>query len=203
MKISDNLPGKARSFEEMVRVLGFRESQLRCRLLKTIRFSNFFTDDVILSKLTPNENQKLDQLCTEAAVSEEHYQSAEKYPISELIPKEIGPEVKSVEFAGGNDKIQFLLLKGWKREAFVEADYFHTIQKRHSDARWFFSNETDFWKKPIVLLDIFNEESTDAELLGIIATIAIEPTKTIEWKSASNKWIRHKTERSWRYRKCE
>ncbi len=168
MKVVGKIPGNGRSFEKMLEAIQ-SNANWYLKLLKTISSTKYFTNNVLVTKLTEEDAKLI------APIARKHAKTLSnvvQLDFSTVLPKKLGSRVKSAEFAGKGKTYYLVLLRGEGREALVEMRSFLTLLERHPDAEWYFARGRNYWKKPILLLD--NDGFFKGTMLGALVPVFVK-----------------------------
>jgi hypothetical protein len=191
IKVANSIPQKAKSFEELLKSILTKPSEMRCRLLKTAQETGFLSDDMLLTRLSNKERSSIEQKHWDALISDTEYAKATPMSLGDILPRRLTCEVERAKFVGGDEFNQLVSLRSGDLRVFVEAEAFLTLKERHPEAVWRFSSG-EYWKKPLVLLE--GKGFLVGNLLGLLATVPIK----IEYSPQKNNRSWQLTSR-WRY----
>lgn len=181
MLIKGSIGGRNKSFNELLEKIS--ESFHRNSLLKTIYNCEYYTDGVILTKLTSLEKESINKIHLDTIVTDTEYKKTKSLNIKQAVPRYLRCECNKIESVGGDKKLRLVkITSGNGVKAYMEEGSFNTFYQRINflmsgrmmvDASWWFSRKDG----PIVVLDMggFNQ----GKLIGTIAQFKLEQQEEI------------------------
>ncbi len=172
MRVSGNIPKKVLSFEGLLKQLLSIPESLRHRIFKTIFETGYMTDGQLLSRLTPTERDRVEQLHWDTIAADRGYASCLPVDLREILPLYVGEAISQAKYVGGDNSPHLVFLSSEEERRFVEARQFVTLQDRHPNAQWYFAGGKTGRKKPVVLLE--RDGFMEGTLLGALAVLPLE-----------------------------
>lgn len=194
MKILGALPGRAWTFEEVLRSVLRQPPAVRNPLLRTAYEHRCLTDGVLFTFLTVPERRRVEILHWDAVVADRDYLKAEPFDPRLAVPKYLGGVIREARDGGGGEKVKLVKLSRGSLFVYAEAKAFRTLNARHPGAEWRLSSGV-YWKKPLVLLRADGWSS--GEVLGSLAPIPLDLVREVE--QAPRRMIRRRQGGLWSY----
>lgn len=163
------------SFEEILaRIASW---PVRGRLLKTMKRSGWLTDGTLLSKLTREEQERLDAEHLNLLVTDPEYR--ETKPLQAMVMSAHASIIVREARMGSLQEVEVAILGGSDGiSVLTPARAFWTVLERHPDAVFRFSAGDDYRRLPILALE--EEGLSRGKLLGSIAAIPVgDNTKSL------------------------
>lgn len=175
MRIIGTIPDKPETFEKLLQDLCKRQTTQSRQLLRTAQVFKFFSNDMLLTELTRQEQLQLDKLHWDALVTDSKYEQSSALDLRMILPKYLSRRVDEAKYAGGNETHQLVALLGKESKVFVEAKPFLTLLQRHPNAAWRFTYGEEYWKHPVVLLQ--RDGFQEGRLLGLLPVVPLRLEK--------------------------
>ncbi len=203
MKIQGNQTWRTKPFDELLQVVA--ESQHRCKLLRTIHFSEHYTDGIMLTRLLSKEKELVDKIHYDTLVTDSKYKETEPYDVGQgAIPKYLRKQFRKATLVG-DGKLRYWRLEGeGVSVAIYEKPFIAFVSRIKSlmsgtdiftNTSWWFSKK----KGPVVVID--EGSFSRGRLLGTIAIILEE--KKEEDNIGERKLKRIHKSNGWYYKKIE
>lgn len=155
------------SFPKLLRRLVKQEPGFRARLLRTCHETGYFTEGMVLTKMSYQERQEVSRMHWDALATDKDYAAAQLFDLKALLPKRAGPAVTKDKEVSSEGR-PMVLLEGGGAGVVVWQRYYRQLKERHPQAEWRFALG-DYWEKPLVLL--VPRGLYEGSLLGAISPI--------------------------------